>query len=37
MEQAVRRTYEYDQEMAKKMREAVIKQQEGFPVYKEYP
>lgn len=37
MEQAVRRTYEYDQEMAKRMREAAIKQQEGFPVYKEYP
>jgi len=37
MEQAVRRTYEFDQEMAKKMREAAIKQQEGFPVYKEYP
>jgi hypothetical protein len=37
MEQAVRRTYEYDQEMAKKMRETAIKQQEGFPTYKEYP
>lgn len=37
MEQAVRRTYEYDQEMAKKMREAAIKQTEGFPVHKEYP
>jgi hypothetical protein len=37
MEQAIRRTYEYDQEMAKKMRETALKQQEGFPVYKEYP
>lgn len=37
MEQAVRRTYEYDQEMAKKMREAQIKATEGMPVYKEYP
>ena len=37
MEQAVRRTYEYDQEMARKMREAAIKNQEGFPVHKEYP
>lgn len=37
MEQAVRRTYEYDQEMAKKMREAAIKATEGFPTYKEYP
>jgi hypothetical protein len=37
MEQAVRRTYDYDQEMAKKMREAQIKATEGMPVYKEYP
>ena len=37
MEQAVRRTYEYDQEMAKRMREAAIKQTEGFPLVKEYP
>jgi len=37
MEQAVRRTYEYDQEMARKMRETALKQQEGFPVHKEYP
>lgn len=37
MEQAVRRTFEYDQEMAKKMREAAIKQTEGMPVHKEYP
>ena len=37
MEQAVRRTYEFDQEMAKKMREAQIKATEGMPVYKEYP
>lgn len=37
MEQAVRRTYEFDQEMAKKMREAQIKATEGMPVHKEYP
>jgi hypothetical protein len=37
MEQAVRRTYEYDQEMAKKMREANFKITEGFPLHKEYP
>lgn len=37
MEQAVRRVQEYDQEMAKKMREAQIKLTEGFPVHKEYP
>ena len=37
MEQAVRRTYEYDQEMARQMRETALKQQEGFPVHKEYP
>jgi len=37
MEQAVRRTHEFDQEMAKKMRETAIKQQEGFPIHKEYP
>jgi hypothetical protein len=37
MEQAVRRTYEYDQEMARKMAESAIKQTEGMPVHKEYP
>lgn len=37
MEQAVRRTHEYDQEMAKRMAEAQIKATEGMPVYKEYP
>jgi hypothetical protein len=37
MEQAVRRTAEFDQEMAKRMREAQIKATEGMPVYKEYP
>lgn len=37
MEQAVRRTYEYDQEMAEQMRKTALKQQEGFPVHKEYP
>ena len=37
MEQAVRRTYEYDQEMARKMAEAQIKATEGMPIHKEYP
>jgi hypothetical protein len=37
MEQAVRRTYEYDQEMAKEMRRVALERQEGFPVQKEYP
>jgi hypothetical protein len=36
MEQAVRRTYEYDQEMAKRMAEAQIKATEGMPIYKDY-
>jgi hypothetical protein len=37
MEQAVRRTYEYDQELAKKAAEARAVQREGLPVYKDYP
>lgn len=37
MEQAVRRTYEYDQELAAKMNAARAAQREGLPVYKEYP
>jgi len=37
MEQAVRRTYEYDQELAKKMAEAKATAREGLPVYKDYP
>ena len=37
MEQAVRRTYEYDQELAKKMQEANAALRAGLPVYKEYP
>ena len=37
MEQAVRRTYEFDQDMAKKMRETQAKVTEGMPVHKEYP
>ena len=37
MEQAVRRTYEYDQELAKKMADARAAAREGLPVYKEYP
>ena len=37
MEQAVRRTYEYDQELAKKMNEARLTARSELPVYKEYP
>ena len=37
MEQAVRRTHEFDQEQARKMAETALKQQEGFPLHKEYP
>jgi len=37
MEQAVRRTAEYDLERAQAMREAQIKNMSGFPTYKEYP
>lgn len=37
MEQAVRRTADYDLERSVAMREAKIKQQEGFPIHKEYP
>ena len=37
VEDAVRRTMEFDQEAARKMAEAQIKNMEGFPVYKEYP
>jgi hypothetical protein len=37
MEQAVRRTYEYDQELAAKINAARAAQREGLPVYKEYP
>lgn len=37
MEQAVRRTAEFDQEMAKKMAETQAKITEGMPTYKEYP
>ena len=36
MEQAVRRTYEFDQEQARKMAEAQAKVTEGMPVYKDY-
>jgi len=36
MEQAVRRTYEYDQEMARKMAEAQAKVTEGMPIHKDY-
>ena len=37
MEHAVRRTYQYDQELAKRMREASTLAREGLPVRKEYP
>ena len=37
MEQAVRRTHEYDQEMAKKMEDARAKNLESMTVHKEYP
>jgi hypothetical protein len=37
MEQAVRRTYEYDQELAKKMNAARLTARSELPVYKEYP
>jgi len=37
MEQAVRRTYDYDQELAAKMTASRAAQREGLPVYKEYP
>lgn len=37
MEQAVRRTFEYDQELAKKMNEARQTSRAELPVYKEYP
>jgi hypothetical protein len=36
IEQAIKRVQEYDIGMAKKMRDAQIKQTEGFPVYKDY-
>jgi hypothetical protein len=37
MEQAVRRTHEFDQEMARRMAEAQIKNTAGMPTHKEYP
>jgi len=37
MEQAVRRTAEYDKELADKMQAASAAAREGLPVYKEYP
>ena len=37
MEQAVRRTADYDQELAAKMSAARAAQREGLPVYKDYP
>jgi hypothetical protein len=37
MDQAIKRTAEFNMEQAKKMRETAIKNTEGFPVHKEYP
>jgi PcfJ-like protein len=37
VEQAVRKTADYDKEMARKMAEAQFKITEGMPVHKEYP
>jgi len=37
MEQAVRRTHEYDLELAAKMNAANAAKREGLPVYKDYP
>jgi hypothetical protein len=37
IEDAVRRTHQYNEEMAKKMRETQIKATEGMPTHKEYP
>lgn len=37
MDQAIKRTAEFNAEQAKKMRETAIKNTEGMPVYKEYP
>ena len=37
MEQAVRRTHEYDQELLSKMNSARATAREGLPVYKDYP
>lgn len=36
IEDAVRRTYDFDQQMAKRMREAQVKVVEGLPVVKQY-
>jgi hypothetical protein len=37
MDRAVRRTHEYNLEMAEKLKDAKAKKLEGMPVYKEYP
>ena len=37
MEQAVRRTYQYDQELAAKMNASRAAAREGLPTYREYP
>ena len=37
MEQAVRRTHEFNQEMAERMRNTQLKLTEGMPIHKEYP
>jgi hypothetical protein len=36
MDQAIKRTAEFNMEQAKKMQEATIKNMEGFPTYKDY-
>ena len=36
MDQAIKRTAEFNMEQAKKMRETAIKNMEGFPTYKDY-
>ena len=37
VEQMVRRTHEYDKEMAKRMEEQALQEQAGLPLVKEYP
>lgn len=37
VDQAIERAADFDRAAAKKMREAVVKNTEGFPVHKEYP
>jgi hypothetical protein len=37
VDQAIERAADFDRDAAKKMREAVVRNTEGFPVHKEYP